>query len=90
MYTNQPLAYLLRHLLAFVPYVASFPRYPIHYLRALLQIWSRGEETDRIMAFLNIHRLAMATPFPFVHRQYVLALVACLRLELTPARLAGA
>lgn len=52
----------------FLPYVASFPRYPVHYLRALLQIWSRGEETDRIMAFLNIDKLAIACPFPFVHR----------------------
>jgi nucleolar complex protein 2 len=54
--------------MAFIPYVACFPRYPINYLRALLQIWSKGEETDRIMAFLNIHKLAIATPFPFVHR----------------------
>jgi nucleolar complex protein 2 len=54
--------------MGFIPYVACFPRYPINYLRALLQIWSKGEETDRIMAFLNIHKLAIATPFPFVHR----------------------
>ncbi len=60
--------YVLKHLLAFVPYMAALPKAAPKYLRALLALWTEAQESPRILAFLNIHKLAITTPYPFVHR----------------------
>lgn len=49
---------LLKHLRQMLPYTQSFSSLTKPLLRNLLKLWSTGEETVRVVAFLNILRIA--------------------------------
>ncbi|KAL6061879.1 Nucleolar Complex 2 protein [Balamuthia mandrillaris] len=61
-------AFVLKHSIPMVPYIASISKYANKYLKAFLQQWSRAEEeTARILAFLAIHKMATMVPYPFIN-----------------------
>lgn len=49
---------LLKHLRQMLPYMQSFSSLTKPLLRILLKFWSTGEETVRVVAFINILRIA--------------------------------
>ncbi|CAL1684552.1 unnamed protein product [Lasius platythorax] len=49
---------LLKHLCQMLPYTQSFSSLTKPLLRILLNLWSTGEETVRVVAFINILRIA--------------------------------
>ncbi|XP_012271343.1 nucleolar complex protein 2 homolog isoform X2 [Orussus abietinus] len=53
------LTVLLKHLHQMLPYVHSFSTLSKPLLRILLQMWSSGEDTVRVVAFLNILHYAL-------------------------------
>lgn len=50
---------LLKHLRQMLPYTQSFSSLTKPLLRILLKFWSTGEETVRVVAFVNILRIAI-------------------------------
>ncbi|XP_076763302.1 nucleolar complex protein 2 [Xylocopa sonorina] len=52
------LTVLLKHLHQMLPYMQSFSSLTKPLLRILLKFWSSGEETVRVVSFLNILRIA--------------------------------
>lgn len=52
------LTVLLKHLHQMIPYTQSFSALDKPLLRILLKIWSTGEETVRVVAFLSILKIA--------------------------------
>ncbi|XP_070160038.1 nucleolar complex protein 2 [Polyergus mexicanus] len=51
---------LLKHLRQMLPYTQSFSSLTKPLLRILLKFWSTGEETVRVVAFVNILRIAIS------------------------------
>ncbi|CAG8450512.1 16190_t:CDS:10 [Acaulospora colombiana] len=49
-----------------IPYYACYQKLASHYLKQLLDIWGTAEDKTRIIAFLNIRRLASTVPPPFI------------------------
>ncbi|CAG8667731.1 12507_t:CDS:10, partial [Acaulospora morrowiae] len=49
-----------------IPYYACNPKLAKHYLKQLLEIWGTAEDKTRIIAFLNIRKLASTAPPPFI------------------------
>jgi len=49
---------LLRHLLAMTPYLAAEARLCSSIVSRLVALWSTGEEEVRVLAFVNLYRLA--------------------------------
>nr|CAG8508423.1 11451_t:CDS:10 [Entrophospora candida] len=47
-------------------YYASIPKLATQYLKAVLQIWGFADDKSRILIFLNIHKLAILAPPPFI------------------------
>ncbi|XP_076239293.1 nucleolar complex protein 2 [Calliopsis andreniformis] len=60
------LTVLLKHLHQMLPYTQSFSSMVKPLLKVLLKVWSSGEETVRVVSFLNILRIATT------HRESVL------------------
>ena len=52
------LTVLLKHLHQMLPYTQSFSSLNKPLLRVLIKLWSTGEETVRVVAFLSILRMA--------------------------------
>jgi len=52
------LTVLLKHLRQMLPYTQSFSSLTKPLVKILLKLWSTGEETVRVVAFLNILRIA--------------------------------
>eukprot|EP00002_Diphylleia_rotans_P005208 TRINITY_DN14320_c0_g1_i1.p1 TRINITY_DN14320_c0_g1~~TRINITY_DN14320_c0_g1_i1.p1 ORF type:complete len:863 (+),score=255.67 TRINITY_DN14320_c0_g1_i1:51-2639(+) len=59
-------SYVLHQTDRMVDYFIVLPKLARKFLRILLGIWSKGEKSSRLDAFLNIRRLALAMPFPFI------------------------
>ncbi|XP_015123285.1 nucleolar complex protein 2 homolog [Diachasma alloeum] len=53
------LTVLLKHLHQMIPYTQSFSSLNKPLMKILLKLWSSGEETVRVVAFLNILQIAM-------------------------------
>ncbi|CAG8435032.1 7268_t:CDS:10 [Diversispora eburnea] len=49
-----------------IPYYACLPKLANHYLKQLLEIWGTAKDKTRILAFLNIRKLASISPAPFI------------------------
>ncbi|RHZ46934.1 hypothetical protein Glove_603g9 [Diversispora epigaea] len=49
-----------------IPYYACLPKLANHYLKQLLEIWGTAKDKTRIIAFLNIRKLASISPAPFI------------------------
>jgi nucleolar complex protein 2 len=66
------LAFVLKQLRHYVPYMAPFPKVAKKYLKALLAVWGESQAPDaearsvQIAAFFRLRQLAICMPFPCV------------------------
>ncbi|CAI2162807.1 7296_t:CDS:10 [Funneliformis geosporum] len=49
-----------------IPYYSCFPKLAGQYLKVLLQHWGTSEDKVRVVAFINIRKLALTAPSPFI------------------------
>ena len=49
---------LLRHLLAMTPYLSAEARLCAQLVPRLVSLWSSGEQEVRVLAFVNLYRMA--------------------------------
>jgi len=56
------IAFILRNLEKYIPYIVSIRNFAKKWLKKLLEIWGSSNETCRIVAFMNIRELALQFP----------------------------
>ncbi|XP_071946150.1 nucleolar complex protein 2 homolog [Antedon mediterranea] len=69
---------VLRHINAMIPYVACFSKVATTLIKKLVIIWSTGEESVRILAFLALYKITRYMPkarLEFILKQMYLAFV---------------
>lgn len=62
----QILQYVLKFTEQLVPYFAAFTRYARKFLKILLKHFAHEDESVRFRSFLNIRKLAITAPYPFI------------------------
>jgi nucleolar complex protein 2 len=60
------ITFLLKQTENMLGYFGPFPKLAKKFLKKLLEWWGGAMETVRVLAFLNIRRLALDLPFPFI------------------------
>ncbi|CAB4377191.1 uncharacterized protein OCT59_006261 [Rhizophagus irregularis] len=63
---NDTLYFIIKEAEKLVPYYSCFPKLAGQYLKVLLQHWGTAEDKVRVVAFINIRKLALVAPPPFV------------------------
>lgn len=60
------LAFILKQMENQLPYFGPFPKLSKNLLKKMLDLWGSATETVRILAFINIRRMALDFPYPFI------------------------
>ena len=60
------LYFIIKEAEKLVPYYSCFPKLTGQYLKVLLQHWGTAEDKVRVVAFINIRKLALIASPPFV------------------------
>ncbi|RIA95825.1 Noc2p family-domain-containing protein [Glomus cerebriforme] len=63
---NDTLYFIIKEAEKLVPYYSCFPKLMGQYLKVLLQHWGTAEDKVRVVAFINIRKLAITAPPPFI------------------------
>jgi nucleolar complex protein 2 len=63
---NDTLYFIIKEAEKLVHYYSCFPKLAGQYLKVLLQHWGTAEDKVRVVAFINIRKLALVAPHPFV------------------------
>ncbi|GES87199.1 ribosome assembly protein noc2 [Rhizophagus clarus] len=63
---NDTLYFIIKEAEKLVPYYSCFPKLTGQYLKVLLQHWGAAEDKVRVVAFINIRKLVLVAPAPFV------------------------
>ncbi|XP_033103889.1 nucleolar complex protein 2 homolog isoform X2 [Anneissia japonica] len=69
---------VLRHINSMIPYASCFSKVATTLIKKLVQIWSTGEESVRILAFLSLYKITRYMPktrLEFILKQMYLAFV---------------
>jgi nucleolar complex protein 2 len=60
------LAFILKQMENQLPYFGPFAKLSKNLLKKMLDLWGSATETVRILAFINIRRMALDFPYPFI------------------------
>ncbi len=63
---NDTLYFIIKESEKLIPYYSCFPKLTGQYLKVLLQHWGTSEDKVRVIAFINIRKLALISPSPFI------------------------
>jgi nucleolar complex protein 2 len=60
------LGFILKQIETQLPYFGPFAKLSKNLLKKMLDLWGSASETVRILAFINIRRMALDFPYPFI------------------------
>ncbi len=60
------LGFILKQIETQLPYFGPFAKLSKNLLKKMLDLWGSATETVRILAFINIRRMALDFPYPFI------------------------